>query len=71
MRSNIKQAFCNLYFVIARNSVKWCIYKPLRKVQNLIDCGKLNRPSLMHPVRIKWLGRLNYRLVKFIAFYGL
>jgi hypothetical protein len=60
-----------LYFVIARNLIKWCAFKPLYRVQCLIDCGKLKRDNCWIPVRIKWLGRLNYKLTKLSTFYGL
>ena len=49
-----------LYFVISRNFIKWCMFKPLYRIECLLSCGKL-----------KWLGRLNYKLCKLSMFYGL
>lgn len=62
-----------LYFVISRNFIKWCMFKPLYRIECLLSCGKLHKPhwSVMLPEKLKWLGRLNYKLCKLSMFYGL
>ena len=57
-----------LYFVISRNFIKWCMFKPLYRIECLLSCGKLHKPL---PEKLKWLGRLNYKLCKLSMFYGL
>ena len=47
-----------------RKFLAWCTFKILYRLQCLIDCGKLKRPSFTTPVKIKWLSRLNYKLAK-------
>jgi hypothetical protein len=62
-----------LYFVISRNFIKWCMFKPLYRIECLLSCGKLHKPhwSVMLPEKLKWLSRLNYKLCKLSMFYGL
>lgn len=66
-----KNRLYTLYFVIARNFIKWCAFKPLYRIQCLIDYGSWKGNRMYTPVRIKWLGRLTYKLAKLGAFYGL
>jgi len=61
-----------LYFVIARNLIEWCAFKPLHRAERFISCGNFNRKKWMRtPSKIKWLGRFNYKLAKLSMFYGL
>lgn len=62
-----------LYFVIARNLIKWCAFKPLYRIECLLACGKLHKThwSAQPPKQFKWLCGWNYKLAKLSAFYGL
>lgn len=62
-----------LYFVISRNFIKWCVFKPLYRIECLLSCGKFHKPhwSIILPNKLKWLSRLNYKLCKLSMFYGL
>jgi hypothetical protein len=59
-----------MYFCLARWIMRWFIFKPMYKIQCLIDCGKLNRPNFLTPIKYKWFAHLNYRIGKVVMFYG-
>lgn len=60
-----------LYFIISRKFIKWCMFKPLYRIECLLTCGKLYKPHWSIICKVKWLSHLNYKLAKLSMFYGL
>ena len=58
------------YYCLVRWIIKWCVFKPLYRIQCLLDCGKLHKPSGLTSVRFKWLLHLNYKIGTMMLFYG-
>jgi hypothetical protein len=54
---------------IIRFLIRWCAFKPLYRIECLIDSGKLKK-DWRTPTKVKWLGNLNYKLAKLSMFYG-
>ena len=62
-----------LYYSLARNTIKWFVFKPLYRVECLLSCGKLYKKHFSDKPNkpFRFISKWNYKLAKLINFYGL